>query len=119
MWPSRRHNRGPRRIAGRTGAVYLQSDIFSYVPSQSFDVILFRDSIYYVPRRQITPMLQRYAQYLEEGGVFIVRMASVDKYQDIVEIIETHFSSWTGTSPTTRKRSCWSSALFDDRHHET
>jgi hypothetical protein len=37
-------------------------------------------------------MLQRYAQYLEHGGVFIVRMADGDKYQDIVETIETHFA---------------------------
>lgn len=71
---------------------YCQSDIFSYVPSQQFDVILFRDSIYYVPRRQLTAMLQRYAEYLKEGAVFIVRMADGDKYLDIVETIETHFA---------------------------
>ena len=55
-------------------------------------MILFRDSIYYVPRRQINAMLQRYAQYLEAGAVFIVRMADGDKYQDIVETIESHFA---------------------------
>ena len=71
---------------------YRQSDIFSYVPDRQFDVILFRDSIYYVPHRQINAMLQRYAQYLEEGAVFIVRMADGDKYRDIVETIETHFA---------------------------
>jgi SAM-dependent methyltransferase len=70
---------------------YLQSDIFSYVPDRRFDVILFRDSIYYVPHRQINAMLQRYAQYLEAGAVFIVRMADGDRYEDIVETIETHF----------------------------
>jgi SAM-dependent methyltransferase len=71
---------------------YRQSDIFSYVPDQRFDVILFRDSIYYVPRRHIKTMLQRYAQYLEKDGVFIVRMADGEKYQDIVAIIETTFA---------------------------
>lgn len=70
---------------------YRQSDIFSYVPDRQFDVILFRDSIYYVPHRQINAMLQRYAQYLEADAVFIVRMADGDKYRDIVETIETHF----------------------------
>jgi 2-polyprenyl-6-hydroxyphenyl methylase/3-demethylubiquinone-9 3-methyltransferase len=70
---------------------FRQSDIFSYVPDRSFDVILFRDSIYYVPRRQIKAMLHRYARYLKDGAVFIVRMADGDKYQDIVETIETHF----------------------------
>jgi len=78
---------------GRTDSNrYRQSDIFSYVPDRQFDVILFRDSIYYVPHRQINAMLQRYAQYLEEGAVFIVRMADGDKYRDIVETIETHFA---------------------------
>jgi SAM-dependent methyltransferase len=71
---------------------YRQSDILSYAPDRSFDVILFRDSIYYVPRRHIKAMLQRYAQYLEAGGVFIVRMADAEKYQDIVATIETHFA---------------------------
>jgi SAM-dependent methyltransferase len=71
---------------------YQQSDIFSYVPGRQFDVILFRDSIYYVPRKHITAMLERYAQFLNEGAVFIVRMADGDKYQDIVETIETHFA---------------------------
>lgn len=71
---------------------YRQSDIFSYVPDRRFDVILFRDSIYYVPHRQINAMLQRYAQYLEAGAVFIVRMADGDKYLDILRTIETHFT---------------------------
>ncbi len=71
---------------------YRQSDILSYAPDQSFNVILFRDSIYYVPRRHIKAMLQRYAQYLEEGAVFIVRMADAEKYQDIVDTIESHFA---------------------------
>jgi len=71
---------------------YQQSDIFSYVPDQSFDVILFRDSIYYIPRRHIRAMLRRYAQYLRDGGVFIVRMADGAKYRDIVETIADHFA---------------------------
>jgi SAM-dependent methyltransferase len=71
---------------------YVQSDIFSYVPDQTFDVILFRDSIYYIPRGRITSMLDRYSKHLRDTGVFIVRIASrSDKYQPIVDRIERHF----------------------------
>ena len=71
---------------------YVQSDIFSYMPVRQFDVILFRDSIYYVPHRRITGMLTRYAAYLRPGGVFIVRMANgAGKYQPIVNAIENGF----------------------------
>lgn len=79
--------------SGRAGKnKYLQVDISDYVPTQQFNVILFRDSIYYVPRAKIKRMLDRYSQYLSEGGVFIVRLWSVSgKYKKIVDTIESGF----------------------------
>jgi len=44
---------------------YLQSDIVDYVPTGQCDVILFRDSIYYVEVGRIKPMLDRYAGHLK------------------------------------------------------
>jgi SAM-dependent methyltransferase len=71
---------------------YFQSDIYSYVPNQEFDVILLRDSIYYVPHARILPMLDRYSKYLKKGGVFIVKMWSVrDKHKVFVDIIRSAF----------------------------
>lgn len=71
---------------------YFQSDIFSYVPPDTYDVILFRDSIYYIPHGKIVGMLDRYKAYLRDTGVFVVRMASgSDKYSAIVSGIENHF----------------------------
>jgi SAM-dependent methyltransferase len=71
---------------------YFQSDTLSYVPTRQFDVILYRDSIYYIRRAKIKPMLERYSKYLKKGGVFIVRMWSADgKYGPIVDIIERNF----------------------------
>lgn len=71
---------------------YFQSDIYSYVPKQQFDAILFRDSIYYVPQADIAPMLERYSKYLKKSGVFIVRMWSMGgKYKAIMNIIESAF----------------------------
>lgn len=71
---------------------FFQSDVSSYVPTQQFDVILFRDSIYYVPRAKIAPMLDRYSKYLTREGVFIVRMwDGRDKHRGIVDAIKGKF----------------------------
>ena len=66
---------------------YFQADICTYIPDRNFNVILFRDSIYYVPYNRITALLERYAAYLTADGVFVVRLFSASgKYQDIINI---------------------------------
>lgn len=55
---------------------FVQGDFLNYVPSQKFNVILFRESMYHVPVSKIKSTLDRYANYLESGGVFIVRMTT-------------------------------------------
>jgi len=44
--------------------VYFQSDILDYAPTQPHDVILFRDSLYYVPAAKIRAILERYSRCL-------------------------------------------------------
>lgn len=51
-------------------------DLLSYRPTQQFDVILFRESLYHVPLGKVKGMLDRYAKYLTERGVFIVRLVT-------------------------------------------
>ena len=71
---------------------FVQSDIFSYVPTERHDVILFMESIYYVPWARIPAMLDRYARSLTNDGVFIVRLWSgTDKYRPIATLIERSF----------------------------
>jgi SAM-dependent methyltransferase len=71
---------------------FLKSDVSSYVPAQPFDVILFRDTIYYIPRASIRAMLERYSKYLTPDGVFVVRLwDGRDKHRNIVKLIESHF----------------------------
>ena len=71
---------------------YIQWDISSYEPSQPFDVILFRDSIYYVAGPKLKGMLDRYSKCLKPGGVFIVRLWSGrGSYKAIVDFIEGNF----------------------------
>lgn len=52
---------------------YFQGDIAAFRPKKQVDVILFRESIYYIPRSRISAVLERYAGYLKAGGVEIVR----------------------------------------------
>jgi trans-aconitate methyltransferase len=78
---------------GRAGKnQYVQSDIESYVPRQQYDVLLFGDSLYYVPHQRMTPMLARYSKYLTRGGVFMARLFDVTgKHGAIVDAIESGF----------------------------
>lgn len=64
-----RSRQAGRQIKNR----YIRGDIVNYVPEEEFEVILFRESIYYVPRSKIVPLLIRYAEWLAPQGVIIVR----------------------------------------------
>jgi 2-polyprenyl-6-hydroxyphenyl methylase/3-demethylubiquinone-9 3-methyltransferase len=76
---------------------YVQSDIFTYVPKKPYDVVLFGDSLYYIPYPRIPAMLERYSQYLTPNGVFIVRLFDVrGKHKAIVDAIEHHFDVLEG-----------------------
>ncbi len=57
---------------------FAQGDFLSYVPSQQFDVILFRESLYHIPLGRLKSVLERYSKYLRDGGVFIVRLKTSD-----------------------------------------
>jgi len=71
---------------------YAQGDIVAYQPTQQFDVILFRESIYYVPFSKIKGMLERYSSFLGNGGVFIVRLYEyTGRYEEVPDIIEKNF----------------------------
>src|ERR1700730_3124815 len=84
---------------------YLQFDISSYEPAQQFDVILFRDSIYYIAGPKLKGTLDRYSKFLKPGGVFIVRLwTGKGKYRGMVDFLEANFEivekSVTGPSET-------------------
>ncbi len=65
--------RGRTENNGRSGkVVFVCNDFIQYVPPQQFDVILFRHSLYMIPLNRIKDMLNRYARYLSETGVFVV-----------------------------------------------
>ena len=57
---------------------FQQSDFMSFDTLERFDVILFRESMYHVPMGKILPLLDKYSQYLKDGGVFVVRLYTMD-----------------------------------------
>jgi SAM-dependent methyltransferase len=85
---------------GRTGKnSFVREDFVNYAPSEKFDVILFRESIYHVPMGKIKETLDRFSNYLNDGGVIIVRIALSDgtgvrekqRPAEMVRIMETEF----------------------------
>jgi len=70
---------------------YVCADIFSYVPRMDYDIILFRESIFYIPKHQIKRVLDRYSHHLNATGVFIVRMCDRNRYRSIVQLIEKRY----------------------------
>ena len=70
---------------------YVCADISLYTPRKTYDIILFRESIFYIPKYKICNVLDRYNGYLKETGVFIVRICDRKKYASIVRVIERHY----------------------------
>ena len=85
-----------RRVSAAAGRGnqnrFTQSDIATYVPDEQHDVILFMESLYYIPWRRIPAALDGYSSYLTSHGVFVVRMwTGTDKYLPLVHLIEGTF----------------------------
>jgi len=75
--------------AGKTR--FCVGDISDFAPVGEFDVILFRESIYYLPTHQIKKALDHYGSYLSENGVFIFRLCNRNKYSSIIDLLEKNF----------------------------
>jgi SAM-dependent methyltransferase len=76
---------------------FVQGDFLSFEPNANFDVILFRESMYHIPIEGIKPILAKYSKHLVDGGVFIVRLSTVDKGKvksrpaKMIGLIESNF----------------------------
>lgn len=71
---------------------YFQGDISTYEPAQCFNVILLRESIYYIPGPIMMETLHRYSKFLKPGGVIIVRLWTTQgRYGGIAKFIEANF----------------------------
>jgi len=71
---------------------YIRGDLEDYLPTQAYDVILFRESLFYVAAGRIKAVLDRYSFYLTDNGVFIVRLCDRRKYANIVSLIQRYYA---------------------------
>lgn len=67
-------------------------DAAKYSPCGEFDVILFKDSLYYVSRPEVIPVLERLRNALRTGGVFIVQMDNIKRHIWIRDLVKKHFT---------------------------
>jgi SAM-dependent methyltransferase len=72
---------------------FVLGDFLSYVPTEQFDLILFRESIYHVPVGKVEMIFDRYSNYLANNGVFVVRavVKPSRRIEAMVRLIETRF----------------------------
>ena len=72
------------------GIEFAVSDIQSYQCQGRFDVIVFEESLYYVPyfRKRL---LDRYRRHLSCDGVFVVTVADVRRYRRMIGMIRKNF----------------------------
>lgn len=70
---------------------FIVGNISDFKPDRSYDVILFRESIYYIQCRIVKSVLNEYVKYLKKEGVIIVRIHDRVKYKKIVNIIIKYF----------------------------
>jgi SAM-dependent methyltransferase len=57
---------------------FVNSDFLGYKPTQEFDIILFRESLYHIPYGQVKPILDKFSKHLKTSGVFVVRLYAGD-----------------------------------------
>ena len=78
-------------LAGRMNNRYAQDDITEYVPPQLFDMILFRESICYIPIGKVEATLRRYSHFLAPDGVIILTLCRGRMWPRIQELIVCNF----------------------------
>lgn len=81
---------------------YVHGDIISYVPDRKHDVIMLRESIYYIPHLKMRTVLDRYSGCLTEHGVFVVHVSNhaTKKGRRILDLIERNYEIVDGNLRT-------------------
>lgn len=82
------------RLASRYASsriTFQQADMTAFVCPRSYDVILFSESLNYVPMGDQAGLLIRLGTSLKPGGVFVVTFAQSKRYHDMIEGIRGQF----------------------------
>jgi SAM-dependent methyltransferase len=84
------------RLASRFATeniLFQVGDMVTFQCPKAYDVILFSESLYYVPPSQQEELLKRLARHLKPRGVFIVTLAQPKRYSAIIELIRRCFQA--------------------------
>lgn len=76
------------RLSGRPGATYETADILTYAPRETYDAILLREVIYYLPPAKVTGVLNRLSRFMAPGGVILVQVWAGERTPDLIAAIE-------------------------------
>lgn len=76
-----------RRLA-RPRATFETADILTYAPQESYDAILLREVIYYLPPGQVSSFLARLSGFLAPGGVILIQVWAGEISPSLVASIE-------------------------------
>jgi trans-aconitate methyltransferase len=71
--------------------IFHLGDIYSFECNEKFNIIVFEESIYYIPPFKRLKMLKRYQKYLTDDGVFIVT-ANYKRFAQIFSMIKKNFT---------------------------
>jgi SAM-dependent methyltransferase len=66
-------------------------DIGTHSPAKRLKVILFKDSLYYLTRRDMVAALEHYERFLQPDGVFVVQMDNINRHDWIRDLIRKKF----------------------------
>jgi 2-polyprenyl-3-methyl-5-hydroxy-6-metoxy-1,4-benzoquinol methylase len=67
------------------------SDMEAFESSSEYDVILFSESLYYVPLGRQLRLFRNLVRHLKSNGVFIVTLAEPERYSSILALIRTNY----------------------------
>jgi SAM-dependent methyltransferase len=96
------------RLLGRPQATYETADVLTYTTQETYDAILLREVIYYLPVDKVRGFLDRLAGFLTPGGVVMIQVWAGERNPDLIAAIE-------GSSfPVKQER-----VLERDPHHPT
>lgn len=68
------------------------ADMVTFECPHPYDLILFSESLYYVPVASQESLLRRLAAHLKPGGVFLVTFAQAKRYKNMINGIRRNFA---------------------------
>jgi 2-polyprenyl-3-methyl-5-hydroxy-6-metoxy-1,4-benzoquinol methylase len=76
------------RMTGRPHATYETADILTYAPQETYDAILLREVIYYLPVTKVSGFLDRLSGFLAPAGVIVIQVWTGERNPDLIAAIE-------------------------------